>query len=689
MPSKPLKSRLAREIQARLSAKKEAGTTPFVGAVRFAKEADPETGLRSIEIVGNSGTPFNYAGEDIVVDFKRSSVAAQVPILRDHDTSRILGHTTRSTKSLVATGVLSGQKHEVEEVTTMADNGYPWQSSIYLDTEGYESYDDDHKDKIEVNGQKYKAPLLVVWGRVREYTICSLGADENTSSTFFSWKPNMADELDVEQVDDETDLELSDEADETDDESLDDDTDLELSDESEDDDTEEDDVEDELELAVTNRIRQASYITQIEKVAAKYGASESDIAKALTAKLSADQFEICLLRRSRPTGKHLPAKDAVKSELAVLEAACYLAAGINDPSKIALKRKPSDDTFQKAEDEYGLNIGFSELFAAAARLNGHTGRQFQHFKRNPRAVLKAAFSTHELSGVLSNVTSTLIRNAYMGQEQVWRRVAKVGSLTDFKTHTRYALTGDMTFEKVGPTGEMKHGTWGEESYSASLETYAKMFSLTRKDLINDDLGVLSQLAARLGRGAGLAVNEVFWTAFLADHSTDFTTARKNYMEGAGTTLSVEQLSAADVIIGTQTDPDGKPYFVSMDRLLVPRALKTKAGQINRDTSLSYGADDETLVHTSNPWAGQFEVLSSVYLGNSAMGGGYSTTAWYLLGDPDSLPYIEMNFLNGRQEPVVESTDVDFDQLGIQTRGYFDFKPAKVSYRAAFKSKGAA
>lgn len=693
MPTKR-PSRIAATLKARLSAKKEAGTRPFLGPVRFSKEKDPATGLRSIEIVGNSGTPFKYYGENIVLDFGRSTVESKIPILRDHDTSRILGHTTKSSKSFVATGVMSGQPDEVEEVLSMADRGYPWQSSIYLDTQGYKEYDADHKDAIEVNGHSYKAPLLVVWGHIREYTVTSLGADENTSSTFFSWNPNMADDLDLEVEDDADDLELDAEESDLDDE----DDDLELEDESADEgwlsEIEADDVEDEddaaLQTAITARRKAAKHISRMEIVAKRNGGSEAHLDKALKAGLSPEQFELALLRLNRPKGEHRPAKDDVNKQFAVLEAGLYLGLGVDDPKQIKTRKAPTAETFQRAEDEYGQNgVGLQELFLEAARMHGHKGKEYARFGKNPRNVLKAAFSTHELSGILSNVQNTLIRGAFMAVESAWRRIAKIGTLNDFKTHTRYYMTGHMTFEKLGNDGEIKHGTWGEGSYSASLETYAKMYALSRKDLINDDLGALAQLTARLGRGAALKVNDVFWTKFLDGHATDFTAARKNYQEGATTDLSITSLTAADKLIGEQTDPDGKPFPVTMDRLLVPRSLRTKAAQVANDTRVAYVGDDESFGHESNPWAGKFEVIDSVYLQSSGMGGGYSALAWYLLGNPDDLHYIELNFLNGRQEPFIESTDVDFDHLGIQTRGYFDFGADKAEYRAAFKSKGEA
>jgi hypothetical protein len=49
----------------------------------------------------------------------------------------------------------------------------------------------------------------------------------------------------------------------------------------------------------------------------------------------------------------------------------------------------------------------------------------------------------------------------------------------------------------------------------------------------------------------------------------------------------------------------------------------------------------------------------------------------------------VSFLFGQQSPTVESTDADFDTLGILFRGYHDFGADKSEYLAGLKSKGAA
>ena len=48
---------------------------------------------------------------------------------------------------------------------------------------------------------------------------------------------------------------------------------------------------------------------------------------------------------------------------------------------------------------------------------------------------------------------------------------------------------------------MTHGSRAESVESFKLKTYAKIFSLTRQAIINDDLGAFADSASAFGRGA--------------------------------------------------------------------------------------------------------------------------------------------------------------------------------------------
>ena len=183
----------------------------------------------------------------------------------------------------------------------------------------------------------------------------------------------------------------------------------------------------------------------------------------------------------------------------------------------------------------------------------------------------------------------------------------------------------------------------------------------------------------------MKLNKVFWAAFLAN-SVFFTTARKNYSEGAGTALSVDSLGDAYLLFLNQIDPDNNPLAVEPRILLVPPALFVKATQLMQATELrDTSASTKYLI--TNPMAGKFRVQMSTYLSSSLTGN--SAKAWYLLADPQDLPLIEVAFLNGREQPTVEQAEAEFNTLGIQFRGYFDFGVALQDWRGGVKFKGEA
>ena len=68
--------------------------------------------------------------------------------------------------------------------------------------------------------------------------------------------------------------------------------------------------------------------------------------------------------------------------------------------------------------------------------------------------------------------------------------------------TSYRLVGKDQYEQVQPGGELKHGTLGNETYTNKADTYGLMLSIDRRDVINDDLGAITTVPRKLGRGSG-------------------------------------------------------------------------------------------------------------------------------------------------------------------------------------------
>jgi hypothetical protein len=299
---------------------------------------------------------------------------------------------------------------------------------------------------------------------------------------------------------------------------------------------------------------------------------------------------------------------------------------------------------------------------------------------NLREVLKAAFSIHSLTTILSATGNKILLEGFMAIPQSWRQVAAVRSVSDFKTVTAYRMNASLEYEEVGPGGAIQHGTLSQETYTMQAKTYAKMLALTLQDIVNDDLGAFNDLRNRLGLGAAIKMNKVFWTAWLAAYSgaAFWTAARGNLVTSSA--LGEAGLNTAVAAFRDMVGPDGNLLSLEPDRILVPSALEATArklyvSQEQRDTTSS------TKFPTANIYYNRFNPIVVPELGNSSYTG-YSATTWYLAANPAVLASAIMCFLNGVQNPVIESTDADFDTLGIQWRGYHHFGASMTEYRAS-------
>jgi hypothetical protein len=103
--------------------------------------------------------------------------------------------------------------------------------------------------------------------------------------------------------------------------------------------------------------------------------------------------------------------------------------------------------------------------------------------------------------------------------------------------------------------------------------------------------------------------------------------------------------------------------------------------------ITAAAQSTPTVTTKNIWKGCS--TSSARSTSSRPHHRLQATAWYLLADPNNVAAIEVAFLDGVETPIVETSEFDFDRLGIAMRAYMDWGCNKQEYRAGVKLKGAA
>ena len=398
-------------------------------------------------------------------------------------------------------------------------------------------------------------------------------------------------------------------------------------------------------FSAANHAAEIQRLAKIDQVCAKYPELH---AQAVADGWSTDRAEHEVLKASIAKGPSIHVRTGQRPANDVLEAAFCRSAGLNN-----LEAAYRPEVLEAADRTFRGGIGIQEMLMQAAAANGYHDRLSLR-GGNLRDVLEAAFlrassgtSTYSLPGILSNVANKFLLDGFMSVEQTWREIAKVTPVNDFKTATRYRLNDSLEYVELPPSATMTHGTLSEETYSIIAKTYARMLGVTRTDIINDDLGSFDTIKQRLGRGAGLKLNNVFWPAFL-DNAAFFTAARGNLKTGTVSALGEDgvSLAAAEVAFAEMRDALDHPLGVQPNRVLVPTALGVTARKIFVSAELRDGGSDVYL--TSNINQGRFKPSVSSYIGSSATNG--SDTAWYLLADPAILATMEVAFWTASNRP---------------------------------------
>ena len=308
--------------------------------------------------------------------------------------------------------------------------------------------------------------------------------------------------------------------------------------------------------------------------------------------------------------------------------------------------------------------------------------------------IRAAFSSVSLPGILSNVANKKLLQSYEAQPVIATKLCSTGDLNDFKENDRFRLTDVGDLMPIAADGEIKDGGLVEESAKNQLETYGKKFCLTRKMIINDDLGAFMKVPTAMGNRAARLIDQLFFSRLLknptqGDGKALFHAGHKNLLTGATSALGADSLKKAIQLFLDQVDADGQPISVEPRYLLVPTALKHLAIELTQGATLIMAGTDNAVRPALNVLADEnLNVVSSPYLGNSAYEGA-SQTGWYLFGDPRTVDTWEIGYLKGKRTPTVERGETDFNTLGLWFRVYFDLGVREQDHRGMVKAVGAA
>jgi hypothetical protein len=309
--------------------------------------------------------------------------------------------------------------------------------------------------------------------------------------------------------------------------------------------------------------------------------------------------------------------------------------------------------------------------------------------------LREAGHSTDFATYSSALVTKRLMQVYRDTPSIWNRYSATYNVPDFKPISFVGLTEGEDLIEFVEGGEYKDSKIAERTgVSLSVKTYGRLFSISRKALINDDLGLLRDAPGRLGRASART---------LAKHVVEFLEANGNAYDGTATfhsshnnlvtdALSESGLSAAALKFNAQTDDNGNPITLIPSMLVVPPGLEITARRILNSVEITTQGSGSTPAYgqgTANVMQGYVPYAVERYFTD--------TNNWYLFADPNEAPVLAVGFLNGQRNPQVMMEDpsmrmtlggtdpysMEFDQMTYKVR--HEWGVALTDWRGAVKA----
>jgi hypothetical protein len=316
-----------------------------------------------------------------------------------------------------------------------------------------------------------------------------------------------------------------------------------------------------------------------------------------------------------------------------------------------------------------------EMAAELLTLRGERGVSIM----SPDMILQRAHTTSDFPQLLTATGNRMLLPAYEAAASPLKALARPTTIGDFRAKTALRLGAMGKLEKVNEHGEVTHTTRSEAKESYKLDTFGRIFALTRQAMINDDLGAFSDWAAVMGRAAAETEASQL-VALLTDNSGAGPTmddgqalfhSSHGNVAGSGGAIDVTTLGTGRQALRDQKGLAGEPINVVPKFLLVSSAKETLAEQV---LATLYPSQ----VSEANPFQGRLTLMVEPRL---------SGNPWYLFADPAQAPVLEYAYLSSAPGPQVAMRE-GWDVLGAEFRVILDFGCGAVDYRGAYRNAGA-
>jgi hypothetical protein len=371
---------------------------------------------------------------------------------------------------------------------------------------------------------------------------------------------------------------------------------------------------------------------------------------------------------------------AVQAGMTVLEKANAALAKLIDPKLDAGGGAP----FKGIREAYTLLTGDNDIQVLG-----------RFFPNNVSKDLRACHDFHSASFdyALGNALNTYASRLYRGfpfHEEVLiseRRPAR-----DFRTihSVQFGYTGDLDVVDPEVGDYQSLAEYHDAESQAQIVTRGNLFHVTRKHIVNDNVGAVRRIVESYTRAARRTHAKYVWSFYLGnalcpDGTAWFTGGHGNLV---GDALAITPVVTAIKALANMTEPDSLEKLgvdlASFDwNLIVPIDLWDTGVTVNQNTAYFTGNDLTTKV--VNPILKFFGERNERVV---VCPFGTDTNDWGVIRSTKDVPIIEMNYLSGKEDPEIlvepETGESNFKGDRIRYKVRHEYAGVLADYRGGYK-----
>lgn len=258
-------------------------------------------------------------------------------------------------------------------------------------------------------------------------------------------------------------------------------------------------------------------------------------------------------------------------------------------------------------------------------------------------------ASQDFPNLLGNTLGRLLQRGYQEMDfglnllvPQQNRVA----VPDFRTQERVRVGYFDDLDDIDPESseyqEIAKPT--DEKASAAIVQKGNLLPITRRTIIDDDIGGITQLVAKLGRTTRRTMAQAVFDLMIANAPTSYDSITWAHSSSHGANLRTaaldsDELEAIAAAMFMQTEKDSaKAIGIEPSILAVPRGLKAAAMQANQYRPVEASPNPNFHRYGEN----NERIIVSPLLTDP--------TDFYNFADQNEVPCIELGFLQGRQDP---------------------------------------